>query len=337
MTTYTYPDRVKFTTATTGTGSVTVGSAFVGFRTPATAGLGTTTTTQYVIEDNGGAWEIGTATWNSGATVMTRSVNLSSNSNALISLSGSALVYMVVEGSSIASFLVSGGVGALARAVLGGVTDDGSSPLQTAAPVVITDATTNMQSLTINGSGNSNGGAIEIIGNGATTPKKWLRVSSGLLEVINSAYSAVIVIIDDSGDVTFTGATTTTDLILPNSSASLVGAWTAFTPTVTSLTGTLTTVSAVGQYKQIGKSVFININITITTNGTGATLIKCTLPFTTEINTCNISGSEIAVTGKSIKGTAYGTDNFMYITNYDNSYPGADGAVLNLTGVYQTA
>ena len=55
------------------------------------------------------------------------------------------------------------------------------------------------------------------------------------------------------------------------------GTW---TPTVTSSTGSFTTVSATGTYVKIGKQVSVFAYITITTAGTAAGQIDFTLPFT---------------------------------------------------------
>lgn len=57
-------------------------------------------------------------------------------------------------------------------------------------------------------------------------------------------------------------------------------AWTTYTPTITSQTGSFTTVSATGRYKQNGKTVFVEIDVTITTAGTAAGYLKATLPVT---------------------------------------------------------
>lgn len=51
----------------------------------------------------------------------------------------------------------------------------------------------------------SNGANLKFIGNGSTTPNKTIRANSGQLQIINSAYSASIVTIDDSGNASFSG------------------------------------------------------------------------------------------------------------------------------------
>lgn len=47
--------------------------------------------------------------------------------------------------------------------------------------------------------GGSNGANIELIGNGATTPSKFIRAANGSLDIINSAYSAGIFMLSDAG------------------------------------------------------------------------------------------------------------------------------------------
>jgi hypothetical protein len=47
---------------------------------------------------------------------------------------------------------------------------------------------------------------VQLVGNGATNPNKYFRVFGGLLQIMNSAYSASIFQLDDSGNATFYGA-----------------------------------------------------------------------------------------------------------------------------------
>lgn len=86
-------NRAKMTTATTGTGSITLGSASSGFQSFAAAGLINADVVRYVIED-GTAWEIGTGTYTATGTTLTRSVSESSNADAALNLTGNAVVYV---------------------------------------------------------------------------------------------------------------------------------------------------------------------------------------------------------------------------------------------------
>lgn len=114
-------------------------------------------------------------------------------------------------------------------------------------------------------------------------------------------------------------------------------AWTAFTPTITSGSGTLTSVSATGAYKRIGKTICFRIKITITTNGTGATYVQTTLPVNPITTDTAIGyGNESGLTGKGL--AVQPTGNALVARfSADNSYPGADGAVLRIGGVYEVA
>ena len=73
-------DRVKETTTTTGTGTITLAGALNGFQSFAAIGDGNTTF--YAIQDaTSGDWEVGIGTYTSSGTTLSRDVVLSSSNS----------------------------------------------------------------------------------------------------------------------------------------------------------------------------------------------------------------------------------------------------------------
>lgn len=88
-------------TATTGTGTITLGSAVSGYLTFALAGVANGEVVSYGIKDGANS-EIGTGTYTSSGTTLTRTVTKSTNANAAITLSGAAEVFITARAEDIA-------------------------------------------------------------------------------------------------------------------------------------------------------------------------------------------------------------------------------------------
>ena len=133
-------NRAKMSTSTTGTGTITLGSAEDGYQTFADAGVADADVVRYVIED-GSNFEIGTGTYTATGTTLTRTVSESSNSDAAINLSGSATVF----------------IGATAEDILSDVVDDTTPQLggnlDVQAREITTSTTNGNVKLTPNGTG----------------------------------------------------------------------------------------------------------------------------------------------------------------------------------------
>lgn len=106
----------------------------------------------------------------------------------------------------------------------------------------------------------------------------------------------------------------------------------AYTPTLSAGSGSFTSASASGVYKQIGKMVFFTVTVNITTNGTAASNVTVTNPINSNGAAAGAFGRETAVGGKMLQGVINTTN--MNIYNYDNTYPGASGASITVSGFY---
>jgi hypothetical protein len=95
-------DRVKESSATTGTGTFTLGGAVSGFES-FSAGIGGGNTTYYCIFETGtNNFEVGLGTLNGGASTLARTyVISSSNSDAKVNFAGATEVFCTVPGAKI--------------------------------------------------------------------------------------------------------------------------------------------------------------------------------------------------------------------------------------------
>ena len=109
------------------------------------------------------------------------------------------------------------------------------------------------------------------------------------------------------------------------------GTW---TPTITAGTGSITTSTSSNQHYEVhGRICHFRVTIGITTNGTGATSVNFTLPIQAA-QTMVAIGRETALTGKAITATCAGGSSTAAAFYYDLTYPGGNGANLEISGAY---
>lgn len=103
------------------------------------------------------------------------------------------------------------------------------------------------------------------------------------------------------------------------------------TPAPTSGSGTLTTAAATVRWQKDGDWVSFSCTVVITTNGTGATDLRATMPYTAaETTPCHgtDNGVTFALTGHVTGAT-------LLFKKYDGTYPGGDGVTLRMSGRFR--
>ena len=106
-------DRVKETTTTTGTGTVTLLGASTGYQS--FSAIGNTNTTYYTIAaQTGTEWEVGIGTYTSSGTTLARTTVISSsNSGSLVNFSAGTKDVFVTYPAEFTANAVGGGIGAV--------------------------------------------------------------------------------------------------------------------------------------------------------------------------------------------------------------------------------
>ncbi len=89
-----YADRVEENTSTTGTGTLTLSGAVSSYQTFLSV-FSTGVNRVFYCIVNGAAWEVGSGTYTSASTTLSRdTVYASSNANALVNLVGTSIVFL---------------------------------------------------------------------------------------------------------------------------------------------------------------------------------------------------------------------------------------------------
>jgi hypothetical protein len=113
----------------------------------------------------------------------------------------------------------------------------------------------------------------------------------------------------------------------------------SYTPTVGSLSGTITSKTVVAKYMLVNKLCFVQFSINITNNGTGGTAVTISPPFTANASYGNVAIGvcrDTAITG-TLSECFIQSGTAISIITYNNAYPGATGAVLSGSFTYEVA
>jgi len=113
--------------------------------------------------------------------------------------------------------------------------------------------------------------------------------------------------------------------------------WIQYTPTLSATSGTLTTATANMYYIRRGVVVYFKAQIIITTNGSASGALLMTVPIAQVGSFGTIStGLQRTPTGYTVYGWLDGGGTTtMSIKFYNDVYPGANGAVIEVTGLYE--
>lgn len=166
-------------------------------------------------------------------------------------------------------------------------------------------------------------------GGGGSTAASALTGTTMASNVVNSSLVGV-------GTIT-TGVWNGTTIAVANGGTGDTGtAWTSYTPTITSQTGTFTSTTPTGLYKTIGKTTFVKIKVVINTVGTASGALYATLPNTAQGEGYVLAGRENALTGNMIQAFTRTSSTQLEVLYYNNTSPIAAGGSILISGSYQS-
>lgn len=135
-------DRVKETTTTSGTGTLTLAGASTGYQSFAAIGNGNTT---YYTIVGGSQWEVGIGTYTSSGTTLSRDIILSSSTGSKLDLAAGTKDVFVTYPSERVITGGGGGIGALvvnATTATENYTVDTGTNAQSVGPVTVASGVT---------------------------------------------------------------------------------------------------------------------------------------------------------------------------------------------------
>lgn len=167
------------------------------------------------------------------------------------------------------------------------------------------------------------------------TRLRFTQTSVKYAVVISSAFSSVTTV-TIAQNTDYTLANTALSVMSYSYAASPQGypGTFAYTPTLTTGTGTVTTQTTTGNFRILGKTCTLFVFITLTTNGTGATDFRITLPNNLAADTANYSGwgadNNAADLYALMVNLGVLSTSQIDVRKYDSSYPGVSGRIYQI-------
>lgn len=112
--------------------------------------------------------------------------------------------------------------------------------------------------------------------------------------------------------------------------------WIAYAPNVFSGSGAFGALGTpTGSYQRVGKTVRFTVAITITSNGSAGGFISASLPLPAKTFSA-FSGGQQTAPARALRCISDAGSSVVTMVAADGSYPGADGALLIVSGEYET-
>lgn len=165
-----------------------------------------------------------------------------------------------------------------------------ASGVLNAGLLALTEPGTGSQTLLVSAPSSANGANIKLLGNGATTPSKTIRVASGILSVLNDAGGSMLTL-SDTGTLT-TGQVNASSVVSSGGISGTAIGGTSLAVTSASVAGTITAALFSGGVFNVGQANGISF-----TNSTGLTI--------------NQSGA-VAATGLNINLALTGSNHVVF-------------------------
>jgi hypothetical protein len=156
----------------------------------------------------------------------------------------------------------------------------------------------------------------------------WVDTTTGILKQRNAANTAWINIYNYASPGIIDAVNFHTGTLLTS--------WTNFTPTVSAGGGTFTSATAVGRFKQIGKTVHANIELNVVTNGTASGFVRLTLPVTASMAVLFSGTGRNRTTAQQLQVIA-DTSTAIVVQRFDGVYPVANNNNCTLSFTYEAA